>query len=434
MLSNLLAHAPWLAPLVVFGLVVFVHELGHFLAAKALGVYAPRFSIGFGPALFRKRWGETEYVLAALPLGGYVRMASREDEAVAFLEGGAEVAATATVAGAGARRAGSDHPHHEPHTVGASGAEKVLPSAPEDEPVRPKDWDPEALVPFGPKPVPEHRWFESKALPARLLILIAGVTMNAVLAIAINTSVLATYGRPFQPAVIDSVFPGRPASVAGFTKGDSIVAVNGSPVTRWPEVVLQIRSSPGRPLRVDVVRAGSSVRETLQVTPELAPPNTPGVRNGERVGLIGAGAAAREAREKIGLGESFSTGLTATWNMAGYVAGVLRDLASRKVSVSQLGGPIEIARVSVEAARFGLERLLLLIALLSINVAIFNLLPIPILDGGQILLNVAESVKGRPFSSRTREYILRFGLAAIALLFVTVMWNDITRLLGSLFN
>src|SRR5215213_3253110 len=125
MLNAILSHAPWLAPLVVFGLVVFVHELGHFLAAKALGVYAPRFSIGFGPALFKKRWGETEYVLAALPLGGYVRMASREDEAVAFLEGGSETAAARAAAGA------DQPPHpHQPHTVGASGAEKILPAAP----------------------------------------------------------------------------------------------------------------------------------------------------------------------------------------------------------------------------------------------------------------------------------------------------------------
>src|SRR5512143_1164750 len=122
----------WLAPVLVFGLVVLVHEVGHFLAAKLVGVYAPRFSIGFGKALWRRRRGETEYVLSLLPLGGYVRMASREDEAMAMIEGGGETA--------------------EQHGT---------------------DWDPEAMMPFGPKPVPPHRWFESKTLPARLLILIA---------------------------------------------------------------------------------------------------------------------------------------------------------------------------------------------------------------------------------------------------------------------
>src|SRR5689334_12012635 len=145
----------WLAPLLVFGLVVFVHELGHFLAAKAVGVYAPRFSIGFGPALWRHRWGETEYVLALLPLGGYVRMASREDQATAFLEGGSEESQQVPEVGGNAV---------PPVVAGSEGG---------------RDWDPNAMKPFGPKPIPEHRWFESKPLVARLFIMIAGVTMNA---------------------------------------------------------------------------------------------------------------------------------------------------------------------------------------------------------------------------------------------------------------
>src|SRR5579875_2379039 len=134
----------WLAPILVFGLVVFVHELGHFLAAKAFGVYAPRFSIGFGPAVFRRRFGETEYRVGVLPLGGYVRMASRMDETASALEGGGE---------------------------------QQAPQA---------DQDPRALVPFGPRPVPEDRWFESKPFGARLVIMVAGVTMNLLLGWFIN--------------------------------------------------------------------------------------------------------------------------------------------------------------------------------------------------------------------------------------------------------
>ena len=149
----------WLAPIIVFGLVVFVHELGHFIAAKITGVYAPRFSIGFGPSLLKKRFGETEYILAALPLGGYVRMASREDEATAFLEGGNENSATRAA--------------------------------------NPKDgYDPNAMIPFGPKPIPESRWFESKPLVARLFIMLAGVTMNALLAYGIYAGLLLHSGMP----------------------------------------------------------------------------------------------------------------------------------------------------------------------------------------------------------------------------------------------
>lgn len=395
----------WLAPILVFGLVVLVHELGHFVAAKALGVYAPRFSIGFGPALWRRRRGETEYIIGALPLGGYVRMASREDEATAFLEGGSEMSHAATV-----------------------GASSSPPIAGSDAPAAPprRDWDPEAMIPFGPKPVPEHRWFESKPLWARLLIMIAGVTMNIVLALVVMTSLYAGYGRPYIPPVVDSIVPGRPAEQAGLMVGDSIVAVNGEAVKRWSDVTERIATSAGREIALEVVRGGE--RHTVRVTPQLVTDSIPELAMTRQVGRIGAASAARIERERLGLIDAAATGWTATWNMGTAVIRVLGGLIAGRVSISQLGGPIMIAQTSVEAARSGVETLFTLIAFLSINVAILNLLPIPILDGGQILLNVAEAIKGSAFSARTREYILRLGLLAIALLFVLVMFNDLKRL------
>src|SRR5688572_16688222 len=182
-----------LAPILVFGLVIFVHELGHFLAAKSVGVYAPRFSIGFGPALWRRRRGETEYILAAFPLGGYVRMASRHDEATAFLEGGSEEAL--------AERTKND-----------------------------PDFDPNAMIPFGPLPVPEHRWFESKPLWARLYILLAGVTMNFLLGLVVAIALALHFGRPVIPTrVIGAVRPinGQPI-LAAVQPGDTLLRVNGS--------------------------------------------------------------------------------------------------------------------------------------------------------------------------------------------------------------
>ena len=392
----------WLAPLVVFGLVVFVHELGHFIAAKMVGVYAPRFSIGFGPALLRRRIGETEYVLAALPLGGYVRMASREDEATAFLEGGSESSALAT-------------------TAPSDGS---APAAPQ----RPEGWDPDALVPFGPHPVPAHRWFESKSLPARLVILVAGVTMNVVLALVVSTGVYAGYGRPYLPAVIDSVLPNTPAQRAGLLKGDSIVAIAGTPVRTWMEVLDRVGAAAGTPITLDYVRAGE--RRALTVMPEQLAVTDPASGRSRRLGRIGAAPRGVIGRDPLTFPQAVAEGWTTTWNNAGAVVGVVRGLFTRDVAMSNLGGPIAIGRASVDAARSGLEALLYLIAFLSINIAVLNLLPIPILDGGQILMNVLESAKGRPFSARTREYILRAGLGAIALLFVVVMWNDIKRLFG----
>jgi regulator of sigma E protease len=455
-----------LAPILVFGLVIFVHELGHFIAAKAVGVYAPRFSIGFGPSIFRFRLGETEYILAWLPLGGYVRMASRHDAETAFLEGGNEEQTARAQSDAG--------------------------------------YDPNAMIPFGPKPVPEDRWFESKPLWARIVIMIAGVVMNTVLAIVVATALAYHYGEVvvrstvigtvrelteapalsrlqpgdsiravngsrvqtwndiqkeilessdsivfvtqrgavhiplsrqgatrervaealvyYLPPVIDSIFPGEPAALAGFQHGDSIVAVAGQPIYSWVDMVAQVAASPSQPLTF-VLRRGVKT-ETLTVTPKAVSEKDQSTGTTRTVGKIGAGARDPSIRQTQGFGSALTWGLERTRLNATAVFKILHDIGAGSVSVKELGGPIAITRASVSAARTGVDELFYLIALLSINVAVLNLLPIPILDGGQILINILESAKGSPFSMRTREYILRFGLFAIALLFVIVMYND----------
>ncbi|HEX8725332.1 MAG TPA: RIP metalloprotease RseP [Gemmatimonadaceae bacterium] len=464
-----------LAPVLVFGLVIFVHEFGHFLAAKAMGVYAPRFSIGFGPALWRKRRGETEYVLALLPLGGYVRMASRHDETSAFLEGGSEE---------------------------TSGLKEGDPG-----------YDPEAMIPFGPRPVPEHRWFESKPLPARLLILFAGVTMNALLAFVVAIGLAYHFGRTvvptrvvgavhvppggaalgalqpgdtifrvngdsvgdwaeilnavalsradvtfgtqhgdvvvplndsltplavaravdyWVPPVVDSVLPGGAAAAAGLQKGDSISAIDGVATPGFAELVDRVSPAAGSTLVFTVWRQGK--RLDVRVTPRATPVTDPVTNAVDTLGRIGVAQRQDVRRIPVGFVQAVETGAGATWVMGGAVIGTVRDLITRKVSVKELGGPIAITRASVQAARTGAETLFYLIALLSINVAVLNLLPIPILDGGQIVVNVIETAKGSPFSERTRENILRFGLVIIALLFALVMFNDTRAWLGHLFS
>ena len=375
----------WLAPIIVFGLVVFVHELGHFIAAKLTGVYAPRFSIGFGPSLLKKRFGETEYVLAALPLGGYVRMASREDEATAFLEGGSENSA-------------------------------VTPGTAKD------GFDPNAMIPFGPKPIPESRWFESKPLPARLFIMLAGVTMNALLAYAIYVGLLLHSGIPTPVPVAAVVTSGKPAALAGIQAGDSIASLNGRPLENWQTLLDSIGASAGKPLSLGIVRKGQAV--TLTVTPEseaVTDPETGVKRPRGRIGMI-----ANVAFTPISVPQAFGEAWRITIDNGGKIFTALGSLV-RGVGLKDLGGPIAIAQVSVQAAQGGIQTLLLLVALISINVAVFNLLPIPILDGGQIVLNIAETIKGSAFSTRTRERILKGGLLIIGLLFVTVMFNDISR-------
>jgi regulator of sigma E protease len=223
-----------------------------------------------------------------------------------------------------------------------------------------------------------------------------------------------------------------PAARAGLRSGDRIVGVDGSPVQTWSELTRRVSASPGRPVTFVIERGGA--RRELAITPEST--KTADFETGaERTeGRIGALPVDISHRESVGVGEAIAFGWSQTWAMAGQVGGFLKRLVAGELSVRQLGGPVAITTASVSAARSGWASLLQLIAFLSINVAVLNMLPIPILDGGQIVLNVAETVKGSPFSMRTREFILRFGLAAMALLFLIVMYNDLTGLLGRLFD
>jgi regulator of sigma E protease len=312
-------------------------------------------------------------------------MASREDEATAFLEGGSENSAT---------RAAN----------------------PED------GFDPNAMIPFGPKPIPESRWFESKPLIARLFIMLAGVTMNALLAYFIYVGLLLHSGFPTPIPIAAAVTSGKPAALAGIQVGDSIATLNGRPLQSWETLLDSIGASAGRPLDLGIVRHGQTME--IRVTPAAEVTTDP--RSGVKRSLGRIGMVASEGFIPISVPGAFSAAWGLTMDNGSRIFSALGALA-HGVGVSDLGGPIAIAQVSVQAARGGIETLLLLVALISINVAVFNLLPIPILDGGQILLNVAETVKGSAFSTQTRERILKGGLLIIGLLFVTVMFNDISR-------
>jgi regulator of sigma E protease len=231
--------------------------------------------------------------------------------------------------------------------------------------------------------------------------------------------------------VVDSVLAGRPAERAGLQRGDSIVAVNGTPVESWTEVVTRIRPSAGRSLALDVIRPGVGPRR-IEVRPEPRQAQNPSTGARELVGQIGAAPRTTVVRVRVPAGDVVRLGWESTVKMGSSVIGVVRGLFSGAVPASTLGGPVAIVATSVEAAKSGWEALLMLISFLSVNIAILNLLPIPVLDGGQVLLNVLEGVKGSAFSARTREYILRTGVLAVLLLFCLVMFNDIRALVARL--
>jgi regulator of sigma E protease len=208
--------------------------------------------------------------------------------------------------------------------------------------------------------------------------------------------------------------------------GDSIIAIDGAPITRWDEVLEKVSDAPGREIEMRVVRGGEEL--SFRMTPEAQEIAAGPTGESRTVGRIGVGPVARAENEAIPLGSAAVYGWNATWTMASEVMTVLGGLFRGSVSVSQLGGPVEIARVSVAAAQVGMQNLWMLVAFLSINLAILNLLPIPLLDGGQIVLQLVEGAIRRQLPMMVREWYARIGLVAILALFVTVTFNDLKRL------
>ena len=389
---------PILAPLLVFGLVVFVHELGHFLAAKAVGIYAPVFSLGWGRRIWGRKRGETDYRLSLFPLGGYVRMASREDEAMAAFEGGTSRGNLAD---------------EIPQQQGEPGV----------------PWDPAALVPFGPKAVPSDRWFESKPLWAKVFVLMAGVTMNFLLAIGVIMSLVMVSGIANPAPVIGSVVPGSAAATSGLLAGDSIVSIDRAPISVWKDLVAAVTTKPGQPLEFSVMRGGQAVAVTM--TPVASADTNPRTGVVRTVGRIGAGGA----RIRLGPADAFAEAVKGTWVTVVQTVEVVGGLLMGRVSPKQLGGPIMIAQASVQRAQTGgLEGVLDLLALISVNIAVLNLLPVPVLDGGQVLLATLESARGKPLGDRARGLVMYAGVGVVLLLLITTTFNDVARIGSQLFQ
>ncbi len=383
---------PLLAPLLVFGLVVFVHELGHFLAAKAVGIYAPVFSLGWGRRVWGMRRGETDYRLSLFPIGGYVRMASREDEAMAAFEGGGD---RGTLADTAAQQQGE-------------------PGIP---------WDESALVPFGPKPVPSNRWFESKPLWAKLVVMLAGVTMNFLLAIVVLSGLRMTAGVANPAPVIGSILAKSPAAAGGLVPGDSVVSIDGAPISAWKDLVAIVTTKAGMPLQFRLVRAGAVQQVTL--TPAATVDTNPRTGLVRTLGRIGAAGS----RMRLGPIDAVRDGAESTWGTVVSTIDVLGGLLSGNVSPKQLGGPLMIAQASVQTAQSGgLEGVLALLALISVNIAVLNLLPVPVLDGGQVLLAVLESVRGKPLGEQAKGAIMYAGVGLVLLLLITTTFNDVARI------
>jgi regulator of sigma E protease len=243
----------------------------------------------------------------------------------------------------------------------------------------------------------------------------------------VERSRLAQALRPAHAPVVGQVVANSPAREAGVTVGDSLVAIDGVGIRWWPEAVAMIEAAPGREVTLDVVRDGQPV--TLRATPRATPINPADSAAGV-VGKLGVTERIPTVSERYSIPGAVAAGAKATWNAAGMIVVTVRGLLTRRIDSSEVGGPILIGQLAAESARVGIGALLAFMALISVNLAVVNLLPIPVLDGGAFLILLVEGIIRRPIPVRLREAVQMLGLVMIVGLMILAFSNDIRRLLG----
>ncbi len=448
-----------LALIVVLGVLIFVHEAGHFVAAKLAGIYVHRFSLGLGPPIpwltFRR--GETEYSISWLPLGGYVKMASREEDiGSSALEGGAPpmqvpadrvfeskpvwVRMVVILAGVAMNAlfawavfvflAYKNGRQIDPVTrVGRVMAEAAPPEAAALKQIRPgtaiiringdtvRSWD-EVVSAMVNTPEPQVRIELSEGAPVVLPIHPDALEERLKAAQVL---------QPYRAPVVGQVLADRPAAKAGMQEGDTIVAVNGKPVQQWYDLLELLQANPGQPLQIQVARGGERVG--LNVTSYVDSIAGPDGKK-RAVGRIGVAVGTGFISEPLTLGAAIIEGWEGMLKASTQIVRTVRGLFTGRISGNTVGGPILIGQLAGESARLGLDTFLGFMALISINLAILNLLPIPVLDGGQFLFLLAEAVIRRPLPMKLRERLTTVGMVLIILLMGLAFSNDIRRVLG----
>ena len=445
----------------VLGVLIFVHELGHFLAAKAVGIGVPRFSIGFGPPTpIQFRRGETEYRVSWIPLGGYVKMASKEEqEAMGALEGGEleeeyppdklfenkSLGARILVISAGVAMNAifawvvyfglslAYGRAEDPTTRIAGFDEELLPAAAQEL----------ARLPYGTQITRVNGDTAASLNAIREAILdvrtdqlrfeFAG-GLDPVVVRVPGTDAAGRVGLhdalvPLHEARLSMVALGKPAAAAGMEPGDLVVRANGDTIRTWYEMVAVIEPAAGDTIVLTVQRADSLFE--LAVVPELESVRDPVTGESREVGRIGiAGPRVESIRVEFSFAGAVAEGARLTWYDASRVLYTLWGMVTAKISPRELGGPIYIGQVSGQIAQAGFLPLLFFMAFLSVNLAVLNLLPIPVLDGGHLIFLFIEGIRGQPLSLNTRLRLTQVGLFVLLAIMVFALTNDLFRVIG----
>ncbi|UCG62639.1 MAG: RIP metalloprotease RseP [Candidatus Zixiibacteriota bacterium] len=341
----------------VLGILIFIHELGHFLLAKRVGIKVERFSLGFPPDIISRKYGDTTYSIGMIPLGGYVKMAA-------------------------------EHPHEE-----ATGA-------------------------------PDE--FMSRTVGERAAVIFAGPFMNYVLSIVLLIGIFLFAGRAVfdeSRIVVGEVNDGSPAQMADLRVDDVIIAVNGEYVTRFDSLRSRINAVVNSELDLTWLRGQDTIMATLTTAAQEVP-NLDG--RYDTVGIIGISEKVI-GYESYSIGESISQGFVTAHVIVWETVKFIKKLVTGEVSAKLIGGPIFIAQQSGKEVRKGAANLFFFMALLSVNLAVLNVLPIPILDGGHLVFLFMEKIKGSPVSVRARVVAQQIGLFLLLGLILVVTYNDILR-------
>jgi regulator of sigma E protease len=362
----------WVIPfLIVLGLVVFIHEMGHFLVARMNGVAVEAFSIGFGPEIggFHDKHG-TRWRVAWIPLGGYVKFLGDENAA--------------------------SMPSHE---AAAS--------------VSPED---------------RARMFQFKPVGVRALVVAAGPFANFVLALVIFTGLFMAYGKTVIEPRVEEVVAESPAERAGFQSGDLILSIEGDEIESFQDMVRIVGLSADQPLDIVVERGGERV--SLTVTPELVETESRfGSAKIARIGIRGGAERSEVVTKTYGPLEAVGQSFQETWFWMKQPIIFIGELIGGRASADQLGGPVRIAQMSAEVASIGIPELLRWTAIISISIGLINLFPIPVLDGGHLVFYGIEAIRGRPLNEKAQEIGFRIGMALVLMLMIFVTWNDVMQLI-----